>query len=145
VREGLSKATRIWAPPSEGMAAFPFKTGLLLAPLRPLLAPSLAWMGGLAESTSLSFDIAANTRGSKFSSSWTLEPLVDPNISAIERAFQLARAGKAKDMKGLNSILKREGYMNGQLDNMPSLAKQLRLIMAASQDLPPGKQTSGSE
>jgi hypothetical protein len=93
---------------------------------------------------SMSFDIATTTRGSKFSSSLTLEPFVDPNVSAIERAFQLARSGKAKDMKSLKSILKSEGYMNGQLDNMPSLAKQLRLIMAA-QDRPPGKQQSGSE
>jgi hypothetical protein len=50
---------------------------------------------------------------------------VDPDVSAIERAFQLARADEAKDMKGLKSILKSEGYMNGQLDSMPSLAKQL--------------------
>ena len=60
----------------------------------------------------MSFDIATTTRGSKFTSTWTLEPFVDPNISAIERAFQLARAGKAKDMKGLKSILKSEGYTN---------------------------------
>jgi hypothetical protein len=48
---------------------------------------------------------------------------VDSNVSAIERAFQLARAGKATDMKGLKSILKSEGHLNGQLDNMPALAK----------------------
>jgi hypothetical protein len=39
---------------------------------------------------------------------------VDANVSAIERAFQLARSGKAKDMKGLKSILKSGGYTNGQ-------------------------------
>jgi hypothetical protein len=65
---------------------------------------------------------------------------VDPNVSAIERAFQLARAGKAKDMKGLQSILKTEGYMNGQLDNMPSLAKLLRSIMEAARPRPASKQ-----
>jgi hypothetical protein len=29
---------------------------------------------------------------------------VNPNVSAIERAFQLARAGNAKDMKGLKDL-----------------------------------------
>ena len=70
---------------------------------------------------------------------------MDPNVSAIERAFQLARSGKAKDMKGLKSILKSGGYTNGQLDNMPALAKQLRLIMAASRPRPAGKQQRSPE
>jgi hypothetical protein len=64
---------------------------------------------------------------------------VNPNVSAIERAFQLARAGNAKDMKGLKSILKSDGYWNGQLDDMSSLAKQLRSIMESALPSPAGK------
>jgi hypothetical protein len=62
----------------------------------------------------------------------------DAHASALERAFQLARAGKATSMAGLKSILKTEGYINGQLDSMPALAKQLRTIMEAARPKPAG-------
>ncbi len=61
---------------------------------------------------------------------------MEPNVSAVERAFQLARAGKATDMKGLATILKKEGYFSGHIERMPALSKQLRAIMAAAQDQP---------
>jgi hypothetical protein len=41
-------------------------------------------------------------------------------------------------MAGLKSILKTEGYINGQLDSMPALAKQLRTIMEAARPKPAG-------
>jgi hypothetical protein len=70
---------------------------------------------------------------------------VEPNVSAVERAFQLARAGKATDMKGLVTILKKEGYFSGQVERMPALSKQLRAIMAAAQDQPPNKSQRAPE
>jgi hypothetical protein len=70
---------------------------------------------------------------------------VEPNVSAVERAFQLARAGKASDMKGLATLLKREGYSSRQIDHMPALSRQLRAIMTAAQDQPANKSQRAPE
>ena len=50
---------------------------------------------------------------------------MDSGISAIERAFQLARSGRVKDIDEVRRVLRDEGYDARQLQG-PSLLKQLR-------------------
>jgi hypothetical protein len=58
---------------------------------------------------------------------------MDPKVSALERAFQLARSGQAASIDDIKKRLKREGYEEKAVDGGPSLAEQLRkLIRAAS-------------
>jgi hypothetical protein len=58
---------------------------------------------------------------------------MDPKVSALERAFQLARSGQAATIPDIKKRLKREGYEEKAVDGGPSLAGQLRkLIRKAS-------------
>jgi hypothetical protein len=50
---------------------------------------------------------------------------MESGISAIERAFQLARSGRVKDVNEIRLVLQREGYDTGQLQG-PALLTQLR-------------------
>jgi hypothetical protein len=63
------------------------------------------------------------------------------HAAAIERAFRVARAGKATDIVGLKAILKKEGHMTGHLDGLPALSKELQSIMAASSQPPASNST----
>jgi hypothetical protein len=59
---------------------------------------------------------------------------MDPKVSALERAFQLARSGQAATITDIKKRLKREGYEEKAVDGGPSLARQLRkLIREVSQ------------
>jgi hypothetical protein len=59
---------------------------------------------------------------------------MDPKVSALERAFQLARSGQAASIDDIKKRLKREGYEEKAVDGGPSLAGQLRkLINEASE------------
>ena len=59
---------------------------------------------------------------------------MDPKVSALERAFQLARAGQAATIDDIKKRLKREGYEEKAVDGGPSLTGQLRkLIRGASE------------
>lgn len=51
-----------------------------------------------------------------------------PGISAIERAFDLARSGKFSTLAEIKQAIKREGYAADQLQG-PMLARQLRGIL----------------
>ena len=58
---------------------------------------------------------------------------MDPKVSALERAFQLARSGQAATIADIKKRLKREGYEEKAVDGGPALAGQLRkLIREAS-------------
>jgi hypothetical protein len=60
---------------------------------------------------------------------------VDHQISALERAFQIARSGRATNVDDIRKQLKEEGYDQRALDGGPSLKSQLReLIKAAHLD-----------
>jgi hypothetical protein len=47
---------------------------------------------------------------------------MDPKVSALERAFQLARSGQAASIDDIKKRLKREGYEEKAVDGGPSLA-----------------------
>ena len=52
-------------------------------------------------------------------------------MTALERAFELARSGKYSGLQELRTVLKNEGYAQGQVDG-PSLGRLLREIMRKS-------------
>ena len=57
--------------------------------------------------------------------------LMDPNTSAIERAFQLAKAGHCASVDDIMRKLKSEGYSVERLVGS-SLIKQLKAMISAS-------------
>jgi hypothetical protein len=54
-----------------------------------------------------------------------------PNVSALERAFELARTGRFTTIDDLKRKLRDEGYPLGQLVG-PYLLKQLQQVMMES-------------
>jgi hypothetical protein len=54
---------------------------------------------------------------------------MDPKVSALERAFQLARSGRVGDVMDIKAQLKREGYDDRYVDGGPSLTLQLRNLI----------------
>jgi hypothetical protein len=54
---------------------------------------------------------------------------VDHRISALERAFQLARPGRVVQVDDIRDQLKREGYDARVVDGGPSLKAQLRKLI----------------
>jgi hypothetical protein len=58
---------------------------------------------------------------------------MDRKVSALERAFQLARSGRMTKVADIKKQLSREGYDDRAVDGGPSLNSQLReLIKTAS-------------
>jgi hypothetical protein len=57
--------------------------------------------------------------------------VMDPKLSAIERAFQIARSGQAPSVDDIKKALKKEGYPPGQIVGR-SLARQLMAIITAA-------------
>jgi hypothetical protein len=56
---------------------------------------------------------------------------MDPNTSAVERAFQLAKAGQCASIHDIMRKLKSEGYSVERLVGS-SLIKQLKAMISAS-------------
>jgi len=56
---------------------------------------------------------------------------VNPHVSALERAFQIARSGQYATVAQIRIALTKEGYSINQLEG-PELIKQLRLIIKAT-------------
>jgi hypothetical protein len=48
------------------------------------------------------------------------------NVSAVERAFQIAKSGGVRDVREIRALLSREGFVTVHLDGAPMLARQLR-------------------
>ena len=59
------------------------------------------------------------------------------NLSALERAFQLARSGQVIDVKDIKAQLKREGYDLAQITGS-LLVRQLQRIIKAARNNPCG-------
>ena len=57
---------------------------------------------------------------------------LDHKVSALERAFQLARSGQAFRVEDIRNQLKREGYDEKVLDGGPVLKSQLRNLIQAA-------------
>ena len=55
-------------------------------------------------------------------------PMPTPNMSPLERAFQLARSGRCKTTADIQLGLKAEGYPTDQVIG-PTLLKQLRAVI----------------
>ena len=62
---------------------------------------------------------------------------MDPNRSALERAFQLARSGQVSNVEDISKRLKQEGYDARDMFVGPSLRSQLRELIKAAH-LQPG-------
>src|SRR5271155_833054 len=61
-------------------------------------------------------------------------PDMDHKVSALERAFQLARSGQAATIADIKKRLKREGYEEKAGDGGPSLAGQLRKLISEASE-----------
>jgi hypothetical protein len=59
---------------------------------------------------------------------------VGRNVSALERAFQLARSGRAAKIGDLKKQLKQEGYDESAMDGGPSLRMQLRKLIREARE-----------
>jgi hypothetical protein len=53
---------------------------------------------------------------------------MDHKLTAIERAFQIAKSGEADSMRDIRRLLKREGYRDAHIEGL-SLSRQLRRLM----------------
>ena len=62
---------------------------------------------------------------------------MDPKVSALERAFQLARSGQTAGIGDIRKQLMREGYDERVVEGGPSLTSQLRKLIKAAH-LAPG-------
>jgi hypothetical protein len=59
---------------------------------------------------------------------------MDPKVSALERAFQLARSGRVAKFDDIKKQLKQEGYDEKALDGGPSLRMQLRKLIREARE-----------
>jgi hypothetical protein len=57
--------------------------------------------------------------------------VMDPNLSALERAFQLARSGRVSNVEEIRKRLKQEGYDANAVFVGRSLKTQLRDLIKA--------------
>jgi hypothetical protein len=59
----------------------------------------------------------------------------DLRLGIVERAYEIARSGRARSLEQITSILKQEGYTNvpQQLGSAPLLRKALRDLCASAQ------------
>jgi hypothetical protein len=58
---------------------------------------------------------------------------MDQKLTAIERAFQIAKSGHAPTVEHIKQALAKEGYAQGQI-NGPSLSRQLRALIKAARE-----------
>jgi hypothetical protein len=61
---------------------------------------------------------------------------MDHNLTALERAFQLAQSGDCVSVEAIKTQLKGEGYSVAQVAG-PTLRKQLHALIKAAQAQPP--------
>jgi hypothetical protein len=60
------------------------------------------------------------------------DPAMDSKISALERAFQLARSGQVSKIEDIKRKLRREGYDENEIFFGQSLRVQLRELIKAA-------------
>jgi hypothetical protein len=58
---------------------------------------------------------------------------MNQNISALERAFAIARSGQAATVDEIKAALNREGYLSNQLEG-PLLRSQLKGFIKAARE-----------
>jgi len=57
---------------------------------------------------------------------------MDRDVTALERAFQLAKSGKVSNLDDIRKTLKQEGYDANVVQDGPSLKAQLRNLIKAA-------------
>ena len=60
------------------------------------------------------------------------------HISAVERAFQLAKSGNVRSVDEIKGLLSREGFARAHLDGTPTLSRQLREAIKTARANPAG-------
>ena len=60
---------------------------------------------------------------------------MEPNVTAVERAFQLAQTGRYPTVEDIKRHLKKEGYLQHYIEGR-SLTRQLREIIRANSQAP---------
>jgi hypothetical protein len=61
-------------------------------------------------------------------------PKMDSNVSALQRAFQLARSGELATVADIKRKLKREGYDQAVVDGGPLLTLQFRKLLSEASE-----------
>jgi hypothetical protein len=79
--------------------------------------------------------IAGCSRLSGQLSTGPTEPGLDPKVSSLERAFQLAGSGQVASVEDIRKRLKMEGYDQEVVNGGPSLTLQLRNRIKAARRL----------
>jgi hypothetical protein len=59
---------------------------------------------------------------------------MDPRVSALERAFQLARSGRVANVDEIKTQLKLEGFDERAMDGGPLLRTQLRKLIREARE-----------
>ena len=59
---------------------------------------------------------------------------MDSNVSALQRAFQLARSGELATVADIKRKLKREGYDQAVVDGGPLLTLQFRKLLSEASE-----------
>ncbi|RYH14152.1 MAG: hypothetical protein EON57_00925 [Alphaproteobacteria bacterium] len=77
----------------------------------------------------------ADTRNSKLSHASLLWSGMDPNKSALERAFELARTGRYPTVELIRRAISAEGYFQSQIEGR-ELTRQLKALITASANAP---------
>jgi len=80
--------------------------------------------------------MAADRRNSKLSRASLLWFGMDPNKSALERAFELARSGRYPTVELIRRAISAEGYFQSQIEGR-ELTRQLKALITASAGAPP--------
>jgi hypothetical protein len=60
---------------------------------------------------------------------------MDPSKTALERAFDMARSGQFRTAGEIAQAVKREGYVDGQLEG-PALRRQLAALIKSASTKP---------
>ena len=60
---------------------------------------------------------------------------MEPNVNAVERAFQLAKTGRYPTVESIKRHLKKEGYLPHYIEGR-TLSLQLREIIRANSKVP---------
>lgn len=60
---------------------------------------------------------------------------MDPNKSALERAFELARSGRYPTVELIRRAISAEGYLQSQIEGR-ELTRQLKALITASTKAP---------
>ncbi len=60
---------------------------------------------------------------------------MEPNVTSVERAFQLARTGRYSDVEQIRKRLKQEGYAQDQIAGRSLFRQLLEIIRATGSKL----------